>query len=290
MPLGAGRLGDAYVSYGLGNFLWYHGRNAETGVLELTVVDGEVTDESWVPGEIPRAGGAPRALDGADAEAAVEQWQGLRGCTGLEPGPGAVEPDPSDLPDFEADVERITAAVRERMTANDPDVCPVPLADLRHLTMSYVGFDGRAHQGEMVVHADVAADVVSVFRSLYRERFPIQTMQLVDEFGGDDDASMAANNTSGYNCRTVSGTSSWSDHAYGRAVDINPVQNPYVVGDDVRPAAARAYLDADRSPGADPAPGVIVDDGVVVEAFDRIGWTWGDSFQDYQHFADPSAP
>ena len=139
-----------------------------------------------------------------------------------------------------------------------------------------------------MVHADVASDVADVFAALYADRFPIERMLLVDEYG-DDDRSMAANNTSGYNCRRVAGQSAWSDHAYGRAIDINPVQNPYVVGGDVRPPAARPFLDVDRTEDARPQPGVIRDGDVVRREFDRLGWEWGGLYSDpdFQHFSAP---
>jgi D-alanyl-D-alanine carboxypeptidase len=114
-------------------------------------------------------------------------------------------------------------------------------------------------------------------------------MQLVDSYGGDDNRSMAADNTSAYNCRAVAGTSTFSDHAYGAAVDINPVENPYLTADGVLPSAGRKFVDVDRSPDADAPRGVIVADDVVVRAFERIGWEWGGGWNDpdYQHFYAP---
>ena len=87
-------------------------------------------------------------------------------------------------------------------------------------------------------------------------------MQLVDAYDGDDNRSMAANNSSAYNCRTVAGQSSFSAHAYGAAVDINPVENPYVTADGVLPPAGRRFVDVDRSADAKAARGVIVADDV----------------------------
>jgi poly-gamma-glutamate synthesis protein (capsule biosynthesis protein) len=114
-------------------------------------------------------------------------------------------------------------------------------------------------------------------------------MELVDAYGGDDDRSMAADNTSGYNCRRVAGQDGWSDHAYGRAVDINPVENPYLTGTRILPPAGREYSSVDRSAEARPIAGAIRRNDVVVRAFARIGWTWGGEWSnpDYQHFAAP---
>jgi poly-gamma-glutamate capsule biosynthesis protein CapA/YwtB (metallophosphatase superfamily) len=308
--LGAGRQGSAYVSYGLGNFYWYHGREPETGVLRLSVRDGEVVGDEWLPARFAPEGGGPLPLAGSAATAAVDQWRGLLGCTDLEPGPGPVappadapppvappsdgqQPDADPLPAFASSVSPIGRSVALGLRgSHDAATCPVPLTDLRHLVVTHVGFDGRARRGELIVHADVAADVVDVFAALYSARFPIERMLLVDEYGGDDNASMANNNTSGYNCRRVAGQADWSDHAYGRAIDINPVQNPYVLDGVVLPAAAAPFRNVDRGSDAPDVPGVIRDGDVVRQAFDRIGWQWGGLFSDpdFQHFSAPDAP
>jgi hypothetical protein len=125
-----------------------------------------------------------------------------------------------------------------------------------------------------------APAVVSVFRTLWAARFPIRRLRPVSAYRGSDDASMAADNTSGFNCRFVGGTSRWSLHAYGEAIDVNPVENPYVSGATVSPAAGRAYLDRSRF-----RKGMAVAGGVLVRAFAAVGWKWGASFGDYQHFS-----
>jgi hypothetical protein len=295
--LGAGMLDDTYVSYGLGNFLWYHGGQPDTGVLRLQIVDGEVVRDDWVPGEIRPSGGPPRPLTGSARRDAIREWRSLRACTELAPGPGErTAPDGPDASDkraraYTSSIERVPSALGRRMTggSHDPARCPVKLADLRLLTMRYMGFDRQPHIGQMVVHRRHARDIVDVFRELYDERFPIRRMQLVDAYGGDDNRSMAADNSSAYNCRTVAGTSTFSDHAYGAAVDINPVENPYVAADGVLPSAGRKFVDVDRSSDAEAPRGVIVAGDVVVRAFERIGWEWGGVWNDpdYQHFYAP---
>jgi poly-gamma-glutamate synthesis protein (capsule biosynthesis protein) len=113
-------------------------------------------------------------------------------------------------------------------------------------------------------------------------------MRLVDDYGGNDNRSMAADNTSGFNCRRVAGSKVWSAHAYGAAIDINPVQNPDLTGASVAPGAGRRFAATDRAAYAQAAPGVITADGPVVRAFARIGWEWGgdwSSGKDYQHFS-----
>jgi poly-gamma-glutamate synthesis protein (capsule biosynthesis protein) len=204
------------------------------------------------------------------------------------PPPDPTGTGPASLPPYLASVTPVSDSLARRMRYSHRDGCPVALSDLRRLRMSFVGFDGRAHRGEMVVHEDHAAGVAQVFETLYEARWPIRRMRLVDAYGGDDDRSMAADNTSGYNCRTVAGTDRWSDHALGAAVDVNPVENPYVQGATVAPPRGRRYAALDRSPGAVVPAGVIHDGDLVVDAFAAIGWKWGGHWsgaKDYQHFS-----
>ena len=161
--------------------------------------------------------------------------------------------------------------------------CPVGPARLRLLRLSYWGFDGKQRIGSLVVRDRVAADVVRVFRRLHAARFPIRRLRKVDAYRGSDDASMAADNTSAFNCRFVSGTRRWSQHAYGEAIDVNPVENPYVQGSRVSPPAGRHYVDRSRV-----RPGMALSAGVLVRAFAAAGWQWGGRWggtPDYQHFS-----
>ena len=291
---GAGLLGDTYVAYGLGNLAWYHGRHRETGGLRVEVGAEGVTGATLEPAAIPRRGGLPVPLTGPARDRAVDAWHRLRATTDLAPAPRLVAPERAARPPsppakpYKAQVRRISPLVRDRMlgSSHRPG-CPVAVRDLRHLRLTYVDLDGEVQRGSMVVHEDVARDVVEVFGTLYRARFPVARMRLVDAYGGDDDRSMAANNTSGYNCRPVAGTADLSDHAYGRAVDINPVQNPYLTGGRVLPPAGREFADVGRGPGAPRVPGVIRSRDVVTRAFADVGWTWGGLWQDpdYQHFS-----
>ena len=282
--LGSGWLGDTYVDYGLGNFLWYHNHEPETGVLRLTVSDGQVVGDSWVPARI-RTYGRPFPLQGRDRGDAIAGWHRLRGCTGL-----ASKRHEAPLPAYSRSVRRIGPQLQERMRFGHRPGCPVSLGDLRYVRMTYVGFDGNPHAGEMVVHKDYAVPVARVFKRLYDARWPIRRMRLVDDYRVDDNRSMAANNTSGYNCRRVAGSRAWSAHAYGAAIDINPVQNPDLTGVSVAPSAGRRFADTDRSADAHPPRGVITANGPVVRAFGRIGWEWGGTWssqKDYQHFSSP---
>jgi hypothetical protein len=185
---------------------------------------------------------------------------------------------------FHGTIAAIDGATRRRMASSWHPGCPVSIQDLRLLSLDYVGFDGRVHTGEMIVHRDVANDVVDVFRKLFDAKFPIRRMRLVDDYGGDDDRSMEADNTSAFNCRPVTGGTSWSEHAYGRAIDVNPVQNPYVTGaGTVEPPAGASYVDRSVK-----AKGMIHAGDDVVDAFASVGWGWGGSWSnptDYQHFS-----
>jgi D-alanyl-D-alanine carboxypeptidase len=162
--------------------------------------------------------------------------------------------------------------------------CPVGLSELRYLQLSYWGFDDAPHVGELIVHRDAVDAMADVFGTLFAERFPIRSMRLVDDFGGDDFTSIEADNTSAFNCRPVSGSDTgWSQHAYGTAIDINPIENPYVSGGETEHPASVPYLDR-----TDVRPGMIVEGGMVVAAFDRHGWGWGgrwNNLKDWQHFS-----
>lgn len=153
------------------------------------------------------------------------------------------------------------------------------------MRLSFWGFDKVAHNGSLVVRATVVDAVVGVFRKLFDAHFPIRRMDPVDTFGGSDPASMAANNTSGFNCRNAVavGPPSWSAHAYGKAIDVNPVENPYLEAGTVQPPTGSAYVDR-----ANIRPGMAVPSGPLVAAFAAAGWQWGGRWAaspDYQHFS-----
>lgn len=158
--------------------------------------------------------------------------------------------------------------------------CPVGPAGLRSVHVGYWDFAGRPQRGTVVVARAEAPKILRVFRTLWDAKFPIRGLEPVSAYRGSDDASMAADNTSGFNCRFVGGTTRWSLHAYGTAIDVNPVENPYIRGAHVSPAAGRAYVDRSRY-----RKGMAMRHGVLVRAFAAAGWKWGASFGDYQHFS-----
>jgi D-alanyl-D-alanine carboxypeptidase len=255
---------------------------------------GEATSSSGTG-----ARGAPQPEGGPTTQPAVAWRVGARPLPLRPDGFGKVLPTPAALRDrrlptvdrlppppggrFRSAVRPIGPAARARMGATWKPGCPVGLDDLRYVTVSFRGFDGRAHTGELVVHRRVAAQVVEVFTRLYRARFPIEEMRLVT--GADLEAHPTGdgNNTAAFVCRPARQQTRWSAHAHGLAVDVNPFQNPYRRGDLVLPELASAYEDRSRA-----RPGMIRRGDVVTSAFADIGWTWGGSWRsqkDYMHFS-----
>jgi hypothetical protein len=185
-------------------------------------------------------------------------------------------------PPFTSHVARVTAA---ELGKSWHAGCPVGPASLRALTLTFWGFDGTAHTGTLVVNAGVVAAVTAAFRTLYAARFPIRRIVPTAAYGGDDNASMAADNTSAFNCRYAvsNGPKSWSMHAYGEAVDIDTLENPYTLDGRVYPPAGKPYTNR-----RDVRPGMIVPGSSAVRAFTAVGWGWGGrwaSSPDYQHFS-----
>jgi D-alanyl-D-alanine carboxypeptidase len=163
--------------------------------------------------------------------------------------------------------------------------CPVGPAQLRRLKVGYWDFDRRPHVGTLVVNVRAVGPLTRVFSRLYAKRFPIRRMRPIDAYGGNDERSLAADNTAAFNCRyaIASGPKRWSAHAYGLAIDVNAVENPYLLNGRVHPRAGRAYLDRSRV-----RRGMAIRGGLLVNAFASVGWEWGGrwaSSPDYQHFS-----
>jgi hypothetical protein len=182
---------------------------------------------------------------------------------------------------FRSTVSAVPAGVAARSTWA-PE-CPVALADLRYVTVSFIGFDGAPHTGELLVNRTAAAAVVRIFAKLYAARYPIEQMTVTTVAERDAPPTGDGNDTGAFNCRSAAGSTHWSQHAYGLAIDVNPFINPYIKGDVVLPELARAYTDRGRA-----RPGLIVRGDVVVRAFAAEGWIWGGAWRtlkDYQHFS-----
>lgn len=193
--------------------------------------------------------------------------------------PDVLPPPPDGR--FHASVGPITAAIRARMGSSHTTGCPVPLSDLRYLTLVFRGFDGAAHTGELVVNTTAVEATIAAFRRLFALDFPLEEMRLPGTADLSAPPTGDGNNTASYVCRTARGQTRFSAHAYGLAIDVNPFQNPYVNDDLVLPELAIAYTDRDRV-----LPGMLLAGSAAVRAFTDQGFTWGGNFRslkDYQH-------
>lgn len=225
------------------------------------------------------------------------EWLGTRVLPLRPDGFGEIQPTPPEmvdrrftspdhLPPPADDVFRFTkgpvpAEVVARSTWREE--CPVTLDELSYLTVTFWGFDQRSHTGELLVNAAVADELALVFEALYEQRFPIEEMRIVRMDELDAPPTGDTNLTSVFECREATGGTSWSQHAFGLAVDVNPFHNPYLRGEVVLPELAGAYTDRE-----DIRPGMIVAGDGVVEAFAGIGWTWGGDWKtlkDWMHFS-----
>lgn len=215
------------------------------------------------------------------------------------------EPEPVDEPEAEAELEPEPSP--ERITYMDgfyyepisneifkrisgisyPVDCTVSLDELRYVGLKYIDFNGETQTGELICNKALAEDMVEIFYELYTNDYRIENVRLVDEYGGDDTASMLANNTSCFNYRVVEGTTRLSNHAYGRAIDINPFYNPYVTYNKdgttkISPEGSEAYADRSAS-----FPYKIDENDLAYKLFKEHGFKWGGDWnnsKDYQHF------
>ncbi|WP_318307512.1 M15 family metallopeptidase [Amycolatopsis solani] len=224
-------------------------------------------------------------------------WQvGARPLPRRPDGFGEVEPTPPELVNralptkdllpppadgrYASTISAVPADVLARSTWQA--ACPVKATDLRYLTMSFWGFDGRAHTGEMLVNAKGAAGITKVFGQLFAARFPLEEMRVTSPGELTVPPTGDGNSTSAFVCRPARGQTSWSAHAYGLAVDVNPFCNPYTQGDLVLPELASAYVDR-----ANRRPGMVLAGDAIVRAFAAIGWGWGGAWsspKDRMHF------
>jgi hypothetical protein len=203
----------------------------------------------------------------------------------------AIQPSQAGVEPYRAAIEPLPAPLRAQLTGSfwKPG-CPVALWKLRVLTVSHWGFDARVRSGQLIVNRDVAAPLAKVFRRLYELRFPIRHMRLADMYGPERLRPADGDVSGAFHCRQAvpspctggTGTGSWSNHAYGHAVDLNPVENPYVGCGSTRDPASAPYIDRSRLRKGMVTP-------AVVRAFRSIGWGWGGAWtgptKDYMHFS-----
>jgi len=193
---------------------------------------------------------------------------------------------------FASEITPINSKIKDQMIKGNTykSNCPVKIEDLRYLKIPYYGFDNKTHMGEMIVYKSVANEVVAIFKSLKEAKYPIYQMKLASYYKGSDDESMRHNNTSAFNCRLMTGNrTKWSKHSYGKAIDINPIQNPYVKGKKVLPKEGAKYIGLNRSHLSSQADdrAIIIKGDKIIRDFKKYGWIWGGSWhslKDYQHF------
>jgi hypothetical protein len=221
-------------------------------------------------------------------------------CTVAPPPPAATSPPPATSPPSAARLPPApppppatrpapAAATIQPVSAADLGPswrpgCPLDPRRLRRVEINHIGFDGKTHRGDLIVHEDLAAEVIAIFEQLLQLRYPIEKIRSVDNYpAADDELSMEDNNTSAFNCREIPGTGRWSQHAFGRAIDLNPLLNPYIDRTGAfQPKNAAPYLDRNRTD-----PGVLHEGDPAVRVFTDRGWRWGGDWRtpsDYQHF------
>ncbi len=211
------------------------------------------------------------------------------------PSPTSASPTPSPSTPSTADARIVPVGVEQWARIKAAGMarrgCPAGRTDLRRVEVNHWGFDGEVHRGVLVVRADVAASVARIFTELFDAKFPIRRMKPLEEYGGDNEKSMADDNTAAYNCRSAAqqnASPATSPHANGRAVDVNPFENPWQ-----DPRCAPCWSPSAKYGTVRTGKGVIVKGGVVWTTFTREGWIWQDiDVKDYMHFDTgyPSRP
>ena len=196
----------------------------------------------------------------------------------------------SVVAEYRADISVITPEIKQRMIKGNSyrEGCPVGLKELRYLRIRHKNFSGQEQWGELIIHREVAEEVVKIFEALYKADYPIYQMRLVSDYQGSDWHSIEADNTSAFNCRKATGSRNYSKHAYGKAIDINPIENPYIARSGrishkaslvYRKRVYRNDTAADRA--------VLLREDKAVRIFKKYGWKWGGDWsgvKDYQHF------
>jgi len=196
--------------------------------------------------------------------------------------------------EFHSTISPVGSQIKKRMLRGGSwhKGCPVPLRDLRYIRVTHHDFDGKERRGELIVHREVAQDMVAIFSRLYEIGYPVRQMRLVSDFGGSDWRSIEADNTSAFNCRKATGSRAWSKHAYGRAIDLNPIENPYISrsGHISHKASLRFRKRVHRGHKTPADKALLTGNDHAVRIFKVHGWKWGGDWsgaKDYQHFFKP---
>ena len=192
---------------------------------------------------------------------------------------------------FQSDISKITPEVKKRMLKGKSwrKGCPVPLKDLRYLLIKYKNFNYQDSIGELIVHKSVSKEVVSIFEELYSIGYPIKKMKLVSEYKANDWQSIEADNTSAFNCRSATGSKKWSKHSYGKAIDINPIENPYIARSGrISHKESLQYRKRVHKKDTYADKAILLKNDKATKIFKKHGWKWGGDWsgvKDYQHFS-----
>jgi len=268
------------------------GSGGDSGARSSSAAHGTAPTTTEVP-----TTAAPAPTTTAPDPLARPAWLGTRVLPTGADGSAEVQPTPPELDprhlrtvdalpppadgQFHGTVTPVPADVAARSSWQP--ACPVALEELRYVTVTFWGYDDAAHTGELLVNRDAADGFVDVFHRLFDARYPIEEMRVTSAADIDAPPTGDGNNTSAFACRPTRGRTTWSEHAYGKAVDVNPFMNPYTNGPRVLPELASTYLDR-----ADVRPGMITPGDLVSGAFSAIGWEWGGAWErptDFMHFS-----
>ena len=195
------------------------------------------------------------------------------------------------MAEFHAKIYNIAPKLKEKMINGNSwhRGCPVDIVDLRYLRLNYINFQGEERVGELIVHESVADDVVNIMRELYEIGYPVNQMRLVSDFGGNDWKSIEADNTSAFNCRKATGSKKWSKHSYGKAIDINPIENPYISRrGHISHKASQKYRKRRHRDNSMADRAVLLKNDEATKIFESYGFSWGGDWRytkDYQHFS-----
>ena len=193
--------------------------------------------------------------------------------------------------EYKASISKITPEIKKHMIKGNSwrKGCPVGLNDLRYLRMTYIDFRGKDAVGEMIVHKDVSVEVTKIFKSLYTIGYPVNKMRLVSDYKGSDWQSIESDNTSAFNCRSATGSKKWSKHSYGKAIDINPIENPYIARSGrISHKASLKYRKRVHTNFTSADKAVLLKNSKATKIFKKYGWKWGGDWsgvKDYQHFS-----
>jgi hypothetical protein len=192
---------------------------------------------------------------------------------------------------FESYITHITPQIKQRMVEGNSwkQGCPVQLKDLRYLRIKHINFHGEDQMGEIIVHKEVSSEVTEIFEALYDVGYPINKMKLVSDYKANDWQSIEADNTSAFNCRTATGSKKWSKHSYGKAIDINPIENPYISRKGyISHEASKTYRNRMHKKSTYGDKAILLKNDDAVQIFKKYGWKWGGDWtgiKDYQHFS-----